>query len=86
MPVTTSCSARVPQRMTAAGVNGERPCCVSFATISGSWPTPMKKTSVPIPVAILSQAMPVSSLAGSSWPVTKATVEVKSRCVRGIPA
>jgi len=52
----------------------------------GRFFTPMKKTRVPMPRARAGQSMPVCSLVGSSWPVTKAMVEVILRWLRGMPA
>ena len=86
VPLTVACSGVVPQRTSATGVSGARPRETSSETMVGRFFTPMKKTRVPMPVASADQSMPELSLPGSSWPVTKAIVEVSRRWVSGMPA
>ena len=76
VPLIVFCSETVPLWITATGVSGVRPCSISLSAICGKFPTPMRKTRVPTPVASLSHAMSDFSFLGSSWPVMKATVEV----------
>ena len=85
VPARVSWSGVVPHRISAAGVSGSLPCAIRPSTIWDRFFTPMRNTTVPTAV-MLSQSMPLSPFVGSSCPVTNATVDVKLRCVRGIPA
>ena len=86
VPVTTLCSGRVPQRISAIGVWASLPFTTKFSTICGRLPTPIRKTRVPGSCAKRGQLMLLVSLPGSSWPVTTVKLAVKSRWVIGIPA
>ncbi|OPY04112.1 MAG: hypothetical protein A4E67_02550 [Syntrophaceae bacterium PtaB.Bin038] len=75
VPVSVCCSGVVPHRMSAAGVSGAFPPSTRFRAMFARFLTPMRKTRVPIP-ASAPQSISLLSFVGSSWPVTKATVEV----------
>ncbi len=47
VPVTTSCSGRVPQRMTAVGVEALLHFSCRLAVISGRFSTPIRNINVP---------------------------------------
>ncbi|OPY04560.1 MAG: hypothetical protein A4E67_02334 [Syntrophaceae bacterium PtaB.Bin038] len=75
VPVSVCCPGVVPQRMSAAGVSGAFPPSTRFRAMLARFLTPMRNTRVPIP-ASAAQLMSLLPFVGSSWPVTKATVEV----------
>jgi hypothetical protein len=75
VPVSVCCPGVVPQRMSAAGVPGAFPAPTRFRVMLSRFLTPMRNTRVPIPASAV-QSMSLLPFVGSSWPVTKATVEV----------
>ena len=76
VPVTTLWSVRVPHWMSATGVSALLPWVTRLSTMFWRFFMPMKKTSVPMPVASSFQCSLDSGFVGSSWPVTKATLAV----------
>ena len=65
VPAIVSCCVVVPCRISAAGVSGDLPCEINVSVICPMFFTPIKNTSVPIPVNA-SQSISLLSLVGSS--------------------
>ena len=84
-PVSVSWSGVVPHLISATGVSGLLPFSMRLEAILERFLTPIRNTMVSM-ADIFFQSMRLSALSGSSCPVTKASVEVNSLCVRGIPA
>jgi len=85
VPISVSWSGVVPQRIRAAGVAASFPWRIRFSVTPERFLIAMRTTSVPIPASV-GQSRVLFPLAGSSWPVTKATEAVWFRWVSGIPA
>ena len=54
--------------------------------MAGRFFIPIMKTTVPLVEARRSHSTVGDGFSGSSWPVTKATLEASVRCVTGMPA
>ena len=86
VPKITSCSGRVPQRITATVVAGARPRSTSARAMAARLRVPIMKASVLFEPATPCQSTREPAFEGFSCPAMKHTEEASSRCVRGMPA